>query len=318
MLKKIVLTFAALIVVLLLAVAFNTLRHGSRQMEVPPVKAVALDANAAAQRLSVAVRLRTVSQDGKPNAGAEEFRKLHALLEQSFPRAHAVLERERVNELSLLYTWPGSDPAAKPIMLMAHQDVVPVAAGTEKDWQADPFGGEIRDGFVWGRGSWDDKGNLLAIMEAVELLIAEGYKPRQTIYLAFGHDEELGGERGAKAIAALLQSRGVKLDFVTDEGLLITEGVLKGLDRPVALIGTAEKGYLMLRTRRERRAGTLLDAAAGYRHRHAGRGAGAAGESADAGGLSRCRSRNVRHHRAGDERPEPCVPFQPVAVRSLS
>lgn len=246
MLKKIVLTFAALIVVLLLAVAFNTLRHGSRQLEVPPVKAVALDANAAAQRLSVAVRLRTVSQDGKPNAGAEEFRKLHALLEQSFPRAHAVLKRERVNELSLLYTWPGSDPAAKPIMLMAHQDVVPVAAGTEKDWQADPFGGEIRDGFVWGRGSWDDKGNLLAIMEAVELLIAEGYKPRQTIYLAFGHDEELGGERGAKAIAALLQSRGVKLDFVTDEGLLITEGVLKGLDRPVALIGTAEKGYLTL------------------------------------------------------------------------
>ena len=246
MLKKIGLTLVALLVVLLVALAANTLRHGSRQIDVPPSPPPAIDANAAAQRLSAAVRLRTISLDDKPGAGAEEFRKLHALLEKHYPRVHAVLKRERVNEFSLLFTWPGSDATAKPIMLMAHQDVVPIAAGTEKDWQADPFGGEIRAGFVWGRGAWDDKGNLFAIMEAVEMLAASGFTPRQTVYLAFGHDEEIGGERGAKAIAALLQSRGVKLDFVIDEGLLITEGVLKGLDRPVALIGTAEKGYLTL------------------------------------------------------------------------
>mgnify|MGYP000967020112 CR=1 FL=1 len=246
MIRRIIQSLAALLVLLLLAVAINTLRQGSRQIDVPPVEPLKLDENAAAQRLAAAVRLRTVSFDGRDGASAGEFRKLHALLEKSFPRAHAVLKREFVNELSLLYTWTGSDPAAKPIMLMAHQDVVPIAPGTEKDWQADPFAGEIRDGFVWGRGAWDDKANLFAILEAVEALAASGFKPRQTLYIASGHDEEIGGRQGGKAIADLLQSRGVKLDFVVDEGLLITEGVLKGLDRPVALVGTAEKGYLTL------------------------------------------------------------------------
>jgi len=245
-LKKAVLALLALLAALLVAVAANTLRQGSRQIEAAPAAPLALDENAAAQRLAAAVRLRTISFDGRDGASAGEFRKLHALLEKSFPRAHAALKREFVNELSLLYTWPGSDPSAKPIMLMAHQDVVPIAPGTEKDWQADPFAGEIRDGFVWGRGAWDDKANLFAIFEAVETLAASGFKPRQTLYIASGHDEEIGGRQGGKAIAELLQSRGVRLDFVVDEGLLITEGVLKGLDRPAALIGTAEKGYLTL------------------------------------------------------------------------
>ena len=246
MLKRIALGFALLLAGLIVVLAANTLRQGSRQIEVAPVAPLAVDESAAAQRLAAAVRLRTLSFDGRDGASAGEFRKLHALLEKSFPQAHAVLKREFVNELSLLYTWPGSDPKARPIMLMAHQDVVPVAPGTEKDWQVEPFSGEIRDGFVWGRGAWDDKANLFAIFEALETLAAAGFRPRQTIHIASGHDEEIGGEQGAKAIAALLQSRGVRLDFVVDEGLLITEGVLKGLDRPVALIGTAEKGYLTL------------------------------------------------------------------------
>jgi carboxypeptidase PM20D1 len=129
---------------------------------------------------------------------------------------------------------------------MAHQDVVPIAPDTERDWKFEPFAGAIQDGFVWGRGTWDDKGNLFAIMEAVEMLATQGFKPRQTVYIAFGHDEEVGGEMGAKQIAALLKSRGVEADFVLDEGLLITDGVLKGLDKPLALVGIAEKGVLTL------------------------------------------------------------------------
>jgi len=246
MLKKLLQWGAFLLAGLIAILAFNTLRHGSRQIQAPPVPPLALDEAAAAQRLAGAVRIATVSQDAQPSANIGEIKKLHALLEREFPRAHTVLQREFVSEGSLLYQWPGSDPKAKPILLMAHQDVVPVAPGTEGDWKAAPFAGEVRDGFVWGRGAWDDKGNLMAIMEAVELLAAAGHKPRQTIYLAFGHDEEIGGEQGAKQIAALLQQRGVKFDFVLDEGLVITEGVLKGLDAPVALIGTAEKGYLTL------------------------------------------------------------------------
>ncbi len=246
MIKKLSIAFALIVAVLIAAIAINTLRHGSRQLNVPAVKPVAFDEMAAARRLAGAVRIRTISYDDKPDAGADELLKLHAYLEQNYPRVHAALKREVVNGYSLLYTWQGTDPSAKPIMLMAHQDVVPIAPGTEKDWQAEPFSGAIKDGFVWGRGSWDDKGNLFGIMEAVEMLTAQGFRPRRTVYLAFGHDEEVGGLQGAHAIAALLQARGVKLDFVTDEGLVITEGILKGLDQPAALIGTAEKGSVTL------------------------------------------------------------------------
>ena len=121
-----------------------------------------------------------------------------------------------------------------------------MAPGTEKDWQQPPYDGVIADGFIWGRGSWDDKGNLYSMLEAAEAMAKAGFRPKRTIYFAFGHDEETAGTAGAKAIAALLASRGVRLDFVIDEGLLITEGIMKGLDKPAALIGVAEKGYATL------------------------------------------------------------------------
>lgn len=233
----------ALLALLAAALAVNTLRKASTQIAVQPLAPLAIDAAAAAQHLAGAIRFRTISYDDRPDAPADELRKLQRYLEETYPRVHAALERERVG-LSLLYTWKGSDTTAAPILLMAHQDVVPIAPGTEKDWLAEPFAGTVRDGFVWGRGAWDDKGNLIALLEAAELLARDGFKPRRTIYFAFGHDEEIGGENGAKRIAELLASRGVKLDFVLDEGLLITDGILRGLDQRAALIGVAEKGYL--------------------------------------------------------------------------
>jgi carboxypeptidase PM20D1 len=249
MVKRIVYAVLALAAALVLAVAVNTLRQGSRQIDVPPLAPIAVDEKAAGDSLAVAIRAKTVSSRDDAMLNADQFRALHAHLEKRYPRLHAALKREIVADLSLLYSWPGIDPAAKPILLMAHQDVVPVAPGTERDWQAEPFGGTVKDGFVWGRGSWDDKANLIAQMEAIEMLVAAGFKPRRTIYLAFGADEEVGGLRGAKAIAALLAERKVTLDFVIDEGLLITEGVLPGLKPPGAVIGIAEKGYLSVELR---------------------------------------------------------------------
>jgi len=247
MIRRTATALALLLAVLAAALAVGTFRHGSRQLSVSAAPALTVDEAAAAERLAGAVRFRTVSYEVPAEASRQELTRLHAYLERSFPHAHAVLHRELVGGYSLLYTWPGRDRGAKPILLMAHQDVVPVAPGTEGSWHADPFGGEIRDGFVWGRGAWDDKGNLMAILEAVELLAAQGFVPRQTIYLAFGHDEENGGRDGAQAIAALLASRGVRLDFVVDEGLLITDGIMPGLASPLALIGVAEKGSVTLR-----------------------------------------------------------------------
>ena len=219
---------------------------GSRQEAVTAVPKLAIDEMAVAMRLSGAVRFRTISLDERPDASADAFLGLHDYLAARFPGVHRSLKLEKVGQYSLLYTWPGSDPSLKPIMLMAHQDVVPIAPGTEKDWQHDPFGGEIADGFVWGRGAWDDKSNLLAVLEALENLIAKGARPKRTILVASGHDEEVGGERGAHAIADLLKSRGTQLEFVIDEGSLIAEGINRRVAKPMAAIGIAEKGALTL------------------------------------------------------------------------
>ena len=244
MIKKLLLGLLALILLLAAAVGINTVRKGSHQLQVAPLAPVAVDEKAVAERLAEAVRLKTVSSRDDAALNADQFKALHSLIQTKFPKTHAALKREVVNDLSLLYTWEGADPKAKPIMLMAHQDVVPIAAGTEGDWQVAPFAGEVKDGFVWGRGSWDDKGNLMSQLEAVEMLVASGYKPPRTIYLAFGADEEVSGARGAAQIAALLKGRGVQLDFVIDEGLLVLDGVMPGLSKPTALIGVAEKGYM--------------------------------------------------------------------------
>ena len=234
------------IVVLVLAVVVGakTLLGHSRQLVVAPATAAVVDAPAAAARLAGAVRFKTIASVDDPDANAAEFTGLQAHLHASFPKAHALLQRELIGKYGLLYTWPGTDPKAAPFALMAHQDVVPIAPGTTADWQEPPFAGVVKGDFIWGRGAWDDKGNLMSIMEAVELLAASGFKPRQTIYLVFGQDEEIGGERGALQVAQQFKQRGIRLQFVLDEGLLITEGVLKGLDKPAALVGVAEKGHL--------------------------------------------------------------------------
>jgi carboxypeptidase PM20D1 len=244
MTKRLLLVLLAVLLLLAAAVAVNTLRQGSRQIDVPPAPPLAVDEAAVADKLAGAIRLRTISSYDDPALNAEEFRKLHAHLRERFPRVHATLQRELVGGLSLLYTWKGTDPAARPIALLAHHDIVPIAPGTEAKWQVAPFSGEIRDGYVWGRGAWDDKANLVAQLEAIEMLLASGFQPRQTVYLFSGADEEVGGLRGAAQVVQLLQQRKVRLDFVIDEGLLITEGILPGLSRPAALVGIAEKGYL--------------------------------------------------------------------------
>ena len=245
--RKWLAAFGLIVLALAIAVGVKTLATPSRQLAVAAAKPVAVDAPAASARLAAAVRLKTIASDRDADANAAEFLALHAHLQASFPKLHVALKREVIGKYGLLYTWPGSDPQAAPIAFLAHQDVVAIAPGTEGDWQVPPFSGIQQDGFVWGRGAWDDKGNLMAILEAVELRVAAGFRPRQTIYLAFGQDEEQGGERGAMQIARLLKERGVHLRWVIDEGLLITEGAVPGLARPVALVGVAEKGFLTVR-----------------------------------------------------------------------
>src|SRR5215218_343026 len=229
--RNIFLALLAATIVLAVVLAFNTLTHDSRQLQVASVPRAEVDTQAAAARLAEAIRFRTISSYEKPDQHADALRGMHAHIENSFPAFHAAAKREIVAGYSLLYTWEGTEAKAQPIALLAHQDVVPVAPGTEKDWQQPPYDGVIADGFIWGRGSWDDKGNLYSMLEAAEAMAKAGFRPKRTVYFAFSHDEETAGTIGTKGIAALLASLNVRLDFVLDEGLLVTEGMLKGLDK---------------------------------------------------------------------------------------
>jgi carboxypeptidase PM20D1 len=209
-----------------------------------------IDADDAAQRLSKAIRFKTVSNQDRSDFDEGAFTDFHAYLQETFPRLHATLRREVLGDpraYSLLYTWTGQNPSLPPVVLMAHLDVVPVVPGTEDQWEHDAFSGDIGDGYVWGRGSLDDKVMVLAIMEAIEMRLAGGFQPTRTTYLAFGQDEEVGGPEGAQHIAKVLQERGVtEIALVIDEGLPVTAGLFPGISDPIALIGTTEKGYLTL------------------------------------------------------------------------
>lgn len=233
---------------LLLLVGFTvivTARYDAVQLPVKPAPAVIVG-HEAAERLAGALRIRTISAEEPGAFDAVAFGALHGYLQSTFPRVHAQLQRDTVGTHSLLYTWAGSDPSLKPILLVGHLDVVPVEPSTEQQWQHDPFGGHISDGFIWGRGAIDNKSTVLGTLEAIDMLLTEGFQPVRTVYLAFGHDEEVGGADGARAIAAVLKARGVELEMVLDEGGVIVDGMFPGLADPVALIGIAEKGFVTI------------------------------------------------------------------------
>lgn len=215
--------------------------HGDAAAPVGPIGAAFIE------HLGEAVRIPTVSHEDRSLIDTANLLDFRRFLERTYPLTHATLAREVVAEHSLLFTWEGTDPTAEPFLLLAHQDVVPVEPGTDDAWSRPPFSGEVAEGFLWGRGALDDKGSLIGILEAVESLLAEGFTPGATVYLAFGHDEEVGGTNGAFAIASLLEERGVSLSFVLDEGGAIASGFVPGLDSAVALLGIAEKGYLNVR-----------------------------------------------------------------------
>ena len=243
--KRLFLAFCVALLVLVGVVGFRAVRFAPQRVEVPPAPAFT-PGNGAPERLAEALRFPTVSRGDDQPRDAAAFAGLRAHLAASFPLSHAAMTREIVGQDAILFTWPGSDGSLPPVILMGHMDVVPVEPGTESKWKYPPFSGTIAEGAVWGRGAMDDKSTVLGIMEAAEGLLARGFKPRRTVLLAFGADEEVGGRKGAVVIANLLKSRGVKPALVVDEGGMVVTGGFPGLTRPVAVVGIAEKGYLTL------------------------------------------------------------------------
>lgn len=217
--------------------------QGIEQIEVP------VDLDGAAQRLSQAVQFKTISNQDRSNFDEAAFHNYHQFIKESYPLVHKTLKREVLGEprqFSLLYTWEGKDPSLPPAVFMAHQDVVPIAEDSRDEWLVEPFSGDIKDGYIWGRGSLDDKNQIHAILEAAEMKIKEGFQPERTILFAFGHDEEVGGPEGAKHIADVVENRYEKIAFVIDESAPLTPGIFPGIRENTALIGIAQKGFVSL------------------------------------------------------------------------
>lgn len=255
--KKLLFGLAGVIVVLaiIMVVRANTIYEDVQLAPATDLPQVALDEDAAVERFTGALRFRTISHDDRSNFDADEFLALHDYLEQSYPLVHEHATRTLINDYSLVYHLEGSDPSLKPVLFMGHMDVVPVDDITLPQWTHDPFAGTVVDGVIWGRGAIDDKLSVMSFLEATEALLAEGFQPSRSLYLAFGHDEEVGGADGAKQTAKYFEEQGVEFEFVLDEGGVVLEDIVDGVDRPVAIIGIAEKGYVNLRLRVDARGG---------------------------------------------------------------
>ena len=239
----------ALLVIILFFIAFlllRTLRFRDRSTAVEPIPAINIHENQIAHHLSEAVQIRSISKVDAADVDQQPFIAMRDWIEKTYPLLNSELERAVINEFSLLFKWKGTENKLDPVLFNAHMDVVPVEEETLDKWNSEPFSGEIKDGYVWGRGTLDMKNQLIALLETVEGLLNEGYTPKRTIYLAFGHDEEIMGFNGAKKILDQLKSEGVKLAAVLDEGGMLTQGMLEGVDEPVGLVGITEKGYLTL------------------------------------------------------------------------
>ena len=250
-LLRLMLVLAVAAVIIAAVMAWNTLRFPDAMFDPGPpdpeivARVNAVDVEMVAARIGEAVQFPTVINDDY-ELDPEPFLALHDWLESTYPLTHAVLEKDIVNDLSLIYRWPGrSDCPA--IGFISHLDVVPVEEATLDQWTHPPFAGVVVDGFVWGRGAVDTKDNLIIVMEAFEALIQRGFQPACDVYLLAGHDEENGGFQGAVPSAALLRERGVRFAWLVDEGGGFSANLDGATEPLVASITLAAQGYLTVK-----------------------------------------------------------------------
>ncbi|KAH8695224.1 hypothetical protein BGW36DRAFT_360930 [Talaromyces proteolyticus] len=201
------------------------------------------------KKLSGIIQIPSESYDELGPIGEDDrwdiFFRVEEYLINTYPTVFESVKLDHANTHGLILTWQGSVPPseAKPILLLAHQDVVPVLMENVKDWTHPPYDGHYDGEIIWGRGATDDKGYLVSIIESLDLLIKSGFKPKRTVILAFGCDEEISGENCGRPISNFLVEQyghdGIYL--IMDEG---STGIQREFNRSFAMIGVAEKGYL--------------------------------------------------------------------------
>ena len=243
--KRLLIGSLGLFLLLAVVVVVRTLMHQPPIFVSEDQVEIQLDETVLAERLSESIQFQTVSFQSSDLKDRTQFTGFIEWVKSSYPLLNERLELTMLND-SMLYRWVGSDTSLPPILVTGHYDVVPVIPGSEDLWQHPPFAGVIADGIIWGRGALDDKSGVLGILEAVTYLLESGYQPTRTVYLSFGHDEEIGGSEGAAAIVDYLASQDVRLAWSLDEGSFVFDGIIPGVTTVVATINVAEKGSVTL------------------------------------------------------------------------
>lgn len=228
-----------ILVILIAVILIRTLRFVPEKQSASVPEAIQVDGDKATRDLAEMIKCKTISHRNSDEDDESEFLKFEKLLPELFPKVFATCSFEKVGNRGLLIRWQGKSPDA-PSVFMSHYDVVSVEAA---DWQKPAFDGILEDGFLWGRGTLDTKGTLNGILQAAELLISEGFVPNNDVYFAFGGNEEVSGD-GSYGIVQLFKQRGITPGLVLDEGGAVCTGVFPGVKKPIALIGTGEKGQL--------------------------------------------------------------------------
>ena len=228
-----------ILVILIAVILIRTLRFVPEKQSASVPEAIQVDGDKATRDLAEMIKCKTISHRNPDEDDESEFLKFEKLLPELFPKVFATCSFEKVGNRGLLIRWQGKSPDA-PSVFMSHYDVVSVEAA---DWQKPAFDGILEDGFLWGRGTLDTKGTLNGILQAAELLISEGFVPNNDVYFAFGGNEEVSGD-GSYGIVQLFKQRGITPGLVLDEGGAVCTGVFPGVKKPIALIGTGEKGQL--------------------------------------------------------------------------
>lgn len=241
MLKRVVVFILISVLILVSILLINTFRskpwpvfHESIVLEPFPDSALI--------HMSGAIQIPTISISDTASIDTVSFKRFGEYIASSYPRIHANLVKTMVKDFSFIFEWKGKNSSLDPIVLMSHYDVVPVEPAALSNWSAPPFSGLITDTCIWGRGSCDDKFGVISILEAVEDLLKKGFTPDRTIFLCFGHDEEVRGT-GAKSIVDWFEQKKIKPEMVLDEGGQVSVEKAAEIGRPLAVIGVAEKGY---------------------------------------------------------------------------
>ncbi len=243
--KAIIKTIIITVFVLCAFVLVNALTHNPSVDQKLELISFTINEERAITHLSQSIEFKTISNQQASKKNFEEFKRFISWLKINYKLVVKNTSLQTFNE-TLLFKWEGQDTSLKPILLTGHYDVVPVIPGTEDKWKEPPFSGKVDSEYIWGRGALDDKSGVIGILEAVTYLMETSFQPSRTLYLSFGHDEEIGGVNGAALVAQHLSDNGIQLEWSLDEGSFLLGGFIPNVEKLVAAINVAEKGSVTM------------------------------------------------------------------------